>query len=414
MSTPHTVVGIDVGTTKVCALIGEVAEGGTLQIVGVGVAPSRGLRKGNVVNMSETITAISAAVERAERISGYEIGRAFVSLAGEHVSAINSRGVVAVTRGDHAIDQEDVDRALAGAQAVALPHNRQVIHIIPRGYTLDGQEGVHSPTGMYGFKLEVEAHIITASSASVQNLTQCLRGAGVEVDEFVINPLASGEAVLSASERDMGVVVADIGGGTTDIGIFIDGTVWHTAVLAVGGNQVTNDIAMGLRLPFDVAEAAKIEHGHAQPDAVPPNASFQVKAFGDEAGLHPFSRRELAYIISARVEEIFELILQEIKRSGYDGLLPAGVVLCGGTSLLPGIRELGREVLGLPVRVAAPGDLSGLTDTLASPAFATSVGLLRWGLREDGGALQPRERQRAERGPWGNRFKSLFKALLPG
>jgi|DewCreStandDraft_5_1066085.scaffolds.fasta_scaffold00485_5 cell division protein FtsA len=413
MSTPHTLVGIDVGTTKVCALIGEVGEGGALQIVGVGVSPSRGLRKGNVVNVAETIAAIAAAVERAERISGYEIGRAYVSLAGEHVSALNSRGVVAITRSDHAIDQEHVERALADAQAIAIPHNRQVIHIIPRGYTLDGQEGVHSPTGMYGFKLEVEAHIITASAASVQNLAQCVRGAGVEVDEFVINPLASGEAVLSPSERNMGVVLADIGGGTTDIGIFIDGTLWHTAILPVGGNQVTNDIAMGLRLPFDTAEAIKIEHGHALPDAVPSGATFSVKAFGDN-GAQTISRRDLAVIISARVEEIFELILREIKRSGYDSMLPAGVVLCGGTSLLPGIRELGREVLGLPVRIATPGDLSGLTDTLSSPAYATSVGLLRWGMREDTLVLRPHERERVRRGLFSNRIKGVLKALLPG
>lgn len=413
MSTPHTLVGIDVGTTKVCALIGEVGEGGALQIVGVGVSPSRGLRKGNVVNVAETIAAIAAAVERAERISGYEIGRAYVSLAGEHVSALNSRGVVAITRSDHAIDQEHVERALADAQAIAIPHNRQVIHIIPRGYTLDGQEGVHSPTGMYGFKLEVEAHIITASAASVQNLAQCVRGAGVEVDEFVINPLASGEAVLSPSERNMGVVLADIGGGTTDIGIFIDGTLWHTAILPVGGNQVTNDIAMGLRLPFDTAEAIKIEHGHALPDAVPSSATFSVKAFGDN-GAQTISRRDLAVIISARVEEIFELILREIKRSGYDSMLPAGVVLCGGTSLLPGIRELGREVLGLPVRIATPGDLSGLTDTLSSPAYATSVGLLRWGMREDTLVLRPHERERVRRSLFSNRIKGVLKALLPG
>lgn len=413
MSIPHTLVGIDVGTTKVCALIGEVGEGGTLQIVGVGVSPSRGLRKGNVVNVPETTAAIAAAVERAERISGYEIGRAYVSLAGEHISALNSRGVVAITRSDHAIDQEHVERALADAQAIAIPHNREVIHIIPRGYTLDGQEGVHSPMGMYGFKLEVEAHIITASAASVQNLAQCVRGAGVEVDAFVINPLASGEAVLSSSERDLGVVLADIGGGTTDIGIFIDGTLWHTAILPIGGNQVTHDIAMLLRLPFDTAEAIKIEHGHALPEAVPAEATFSAKAFGDN-GAQTISRRDLAAIISARVEDIFELILREIKRSGYDNMLPAGVVLCGGTSLLPGIRELGREVLGLPVRIATPGDLSGLTDTLSSPAYATSVGLLRWGLREDAVALRPHERERVRRSLFSNRIKGVLKALLPG
>jgi cell division protein FtsA len=246
----------------------------------------------------------------------------------------------------------------------------------------------------------------------VQNLTHCVRGAGVEVDEFVINPLASGEAVLTPSERDMGVVLADIGGGTTDIGIFMNGTVWHTSVLAVGGNQVTNDVAMGLRLPFDTAEAVKIEHGHAIPDAVPANAAFNVKAFGD-GGVQTMSRRELALIISARVEEIFELLLQEIKRSGYDSMLPAGVILCGGTSLLPGMRDLGREILGLPVRIATPDNLSGLTDTLSSPAYATSVGLLRWGMREDG-ALRPQERDRVRRSPFGNRVKGMFKALLPG
>lgn len=404
----RTIVGIDVGTTKVCTLVGEVGDDESLRIVGVGIVPARGVRKGVIVNVAEATQAIRASVEKAERISGYDIERAHVSLAGAHVSSLNSRGVIAVQRGERGITQEDVDRALEAARAIAIPHDREVVHVIPRGYVVDGQEGIRDPIGMVGFRLEVEAHIITGAISSVQNLIKCVEDAGVGVDELVLDPLASGEAVLSETEREMGVVLVDIGGGTTDIAVFIEGSIWHTTILAVGGNHLTNDIAVVMRMPNAAAEEAKIQQGHACPETIDPAEAFQVTAFGDSTPAR-VSRRELAQVIEARVEEILSLVMQEIKRSGYDGLLPAGVVLCGGTAQLRGIRELGRRVLKLPVRVGGPGDLQGLTDAIMSPAFATSVGLICWGQRQS--AVLARA---PHRGPGASaRFLGWFKALLP-
>ena len=404
----RTIVGIDVGTTKVCTLVGEVSEDESLRIVGVGTVPSRGIRKGVIVNVAEATQAIRASVEKAERVSGYEIQRAHVSLAGAHVTSMNSRGVIAVQHGERGISPEEVDRAMEAARAIAIPHDREVVHIIPRGYTVDGQEGIRDPVGMVGFRLEVEAHIITGAVSSIHNLMRCVEDAGVGVDELVLDPLASGEAVLSDTERDMGVVLVDIGGGTTDIAVFIEGSIWHTTVLAVGGQHLTNDIAVCIRMPTAAAEETKIAYGHACPDTLDPTEMIQVNAFGDNIA-SKVSRREMAQVIEARVEEILSLVMQEIKRSGYDGLLPAGVVLCGGTAQLRGIRELARQVLKLPVRVGGPGELQGLTDMIMSPAFATSVGLLRWGLRQGAVSLRaPR------RGPnIGGRFANWFKALLP-
>ena len=404
----QTIVGIDVGTTKVCTLVGEIGDDDIIRVVGVGTVPSRGVRKGVIVNVNEATQAIQASVEKAERISGYDIERAHVSLAGAHVTSLNSRGVVAVQRGERGITPEDVDRALDAARAIAIPHYREVVHIVPRGYTVDGQEGIRDPVGMVGFRLEVEAHIITGAVSSIHNLIKCVEDAGVGVDELVLDPLASGEAVLADTEREMGVVLVDIGGGTTDIAVFIEGSIWHTTILAVGGNHLTNDIAVVMKMPNAAAEEAKIQFGHAFSEAVDPAEMIQVTTFGDNVPTR-VSRREMAQVIEARVEEIFSLVMQEIKRSGYDGLLPAGIVLTGGTAQLRGIRELGRQVLKLPVRVGGPSDLLGLTDSIMSPAFATSVGLIRWGQRQ--GALGP---SAAQHGPGvGQRFTDWFRALLP-
>lgn len=378
----RTIVGIDVGTTKICTLVGEVDEARGLRIVGVGVTPARGIRKGVVVNVQEATQAIAASIEKAERISGYTIESAYVGLAGAHVSAINSRGVVAINRGERGIQPGDIQRALDAARAVPIPHNREILHVIPRSYTVDGDQGVRDPLGMQAYRLEVESHIVTGATSSIHNLVKCVQATGVGIDALVLEPLASGEAVLTDVEREMGVVLADIGGGTTDIAIFIEGSIWHTAVLPTGGEHITNDIAIGLRTPFTTAEEIKIKYGNACPVSVNPNESLDVTTFG-EGERQSIPRQFLSQIIEARVEEIFDLILQEIKRSGYDGLLPAGVVLCGGTADLAGIRDFAREMLNLPVRVGAPQGLQGLVDILGSPAYATSTGLLQWGLRHD-------------------------------
>jgi len=410
------VVGIDVGTTKVCTLLGRREEE-AIRILGVGIEPSDGIRKGVIVDLAAASKAIVHSVQKAEQTSGVEITSALVSLAGSHVASINSRGVVGVA-GD-VIDEYDIARALDAARAVAIPHNREIIHIIQRGFTVDGQDGITTPIGMHGFRLEVEAHIITAAAATSENLRQCVGAAGVEVIQFVLNPLASGEVVLTDTERQMGVAVCDIGGGTTDLAIYVEGNIWHTMVLAVGGNHITADIAHGLRLPIPQAEEIKKQHGFALKSGVGSEEHFTVRPFGEEQPAQ-INRQELAHIIEARVEEIFLLTIQEIKRSGYDGLLPAGLVLTGGTSNLPGIRQLASQVMGLPVRTAKPEKLVGMVDKLSSPAYSTSVGLLHWAAAMQDEELQP-ARSRVRRRPKGdNRMtvnmepvKELFKRLLP-
>ena len=408
------VVGIDVGTTKVCTLIGRVEEE-AIRILGVGIEPSEGIRKGVIVDLAAASQAIVRSVEKAEQTSGVEITAALVSLAGAHVASINSRGVVGVS-GD-VINEYDIARALDAARAIAIPHNREIIHIIQRGFVVDGQDGINVPIGMHGFRLEVEAHIITAAAATAENLRQCVGAAGVEVLQFVLNPLASGDVVLTDSERQMGVAVCDIGGGTTDLAIYVDGNIWHTMVLAVGGNHITADIAHGLRLPIPQAEEVKIEYGYALKSGVGSEEYFTVRPFGEEQPAQ-INRQEMAHIIEARVEEIFLLSLQEIKRSGYDGLLPAGMVLTGGTSSLPGIRQLANQVLGLAVRTAKPENLVGLVDKLSSPAYSTSVGLLQWAAAMQDEKM-PSARDRPRHRPKGvsrmniEPIKDWFKRLLP-
>lgn len=405
----RTIVGIDVGSSKVCTLVSEVNdEEEGFCVIGVGLAPSRGVRKGVVVNVADTTADIVASVERAERTSGYEIERAYVGLSGTHVSSLNSRGVVGISRREHGIALEDVDRVLDAARAIAVPHNQEVVHVIPRGYIVDGQGGVRDPVGIHGFRLEVEAHIVTGSSPAIQNLVKCVEGAGVEVDELVLAGIAAGDAVLTNTEREMGVVLADIGADTADIAIFIDGTVWHTVTLGMGGKYITGDISIGLRLPPAAAEQVKIQHGHACASQVSPDARFTVSPFGGETS-QVIPRWKLAQIIEARAEEILSMIQQEIKRSGYDGLLPAGVVLCGGTAQLSGIQELGRDILGLPVRVGAPQELHGLVDLVSNPAHAVGAGLIGWGMMVD---TRPRLRKT---GPGvGRRFLNWLRVFLPG
>lgn len=410
------VVGIDVGTTKVCTLVGRVEDVRTMRILGVGIEPSVGIRKGIIVDLSAASQAIKRSVEKAEHTSGLEITTGLVSLAGAHVSSVNSRGAAGVPGG--IIDAVDLARALEQAQAVAIPHDREIIHVIQRGISVDGQEGVKTPIGMHGFKLEVETHIITAATATIDNLRQCVSEAGVEIQQFVLNPLASGEVVLTEQEREIGVAVCDIGGGTTDLAIYVNGDVWHTMVLAVGGNHITQDIAHGLRLAPTQAEEVKKQQGYAVKSDLVGDEYFMIRPFGEDKDVR-ISRQDLAHIIEARVAETFILILQEIKRSGYDGLLPAGMVLTGGTSALPGIKNVAMNVLGMPVRTAQPEHLTGLVDRLNSPAYSTSVGLLRWALTMHEHEVAITSRARRRRRPKGDKnmdfeaVKNWMKRLLP-
>ncbi|MEW6284641.1 MAG: cell division protein FtsA [Chloroflexota bacterium] len=406
------IVGIDVGTTKVCTLVGRVEDDKSIRILGVGIEPSDGIRKGVIVDLAAASQAITRSVKKAESTSGMEITSALVSIAGAHVSSVNSRGAAAVN--GNVIEQYDIERALEQAQAVAIPYDREIIHVIQRGFSVDGQDGIRNPKGMHGYRLEVEAHIITASAASVDNLRQCVGAAGVEVQQFVLNPLASAETVLTEQERQMGVAVCDIGGGTTDLAIYVNGDVWHTMVLAVGGNHVTQDIAHGLRLPLAQAEDVKKQQGHAVRAEVGAEEYFSIRPFGEERPVQ-INRKELAEIIEARVEEIFALTLQEIKRSGYDGLLPAGMVLTGGASALPGIKRLASRVLNMPVRTAQPENLLGLVDRLNSPAYSTSVGLLRWlmSMQEQDLGIGRERRLKGERRVGLNFVKKIIGRILP-
>jgi cell division protein FtsA len=408
------VVGIDIGTTKVCTLVGEVRDT-DIYVLGLGIEPSHGMRKGMVTDVNALTAAISSSVHKAERSSGYEIGRAFVSIAGGHIESINSSGAAGVS-GQRGVQVADLERAMDAARAVSLPHGREVLHVIPRNYSLDGQTGLRSPLGMLGFRLEVEAHIITASSASIHNLERCVEAAGVAVDRFILNPLASGDVILTDEERESGVMVVDVGGGTTDLAMFIDGAVWHTAVIAVGGQLITNDTAHGLHLPFELAEAVKLEYGHADPKAVSSLEAFPIQPFGEELP-SKVQRADLAHIIHARVAEIFELVLKEAKRSGYDGLLKAGIVLTGGSSLLPGIKTVASEVLRMPVRVAQPENLTGMAEALKNPSYSTSVGLLKLGLimdLEDDRRLSLRQNGSDRHGPnIGRIFRRAIDRLLP-
>ena len=372
-------VGIDVGTSKVCALIGEVSRDGTLTIVGKGVVPASGLKKAVVVNIDQTVRSISGAVDHSERLSGYQIDRAFVGVGGQNVESQNSRGAVAVTGHQREVTREDIDRALEVARAVSIPSSREVLHVLPRGFIVDGQEGVKDPLGMSAVRLEIETHIVTASATAVRNLAKCVQHADVKIDELVANSLASAEAVLSDTEREIGVAVADIGAGTIDLALFLDGSPFKTVVLPVGGNNVTNDIAIGLKTSLQVAEELKIEHGSCDLSTVVGDESISVSMLGEAAG-RTVSRLDVCRIIESRMREIFEMVAAEISAAG-EGLLPAGLVLTGGAAQLAGAAALGREILNMPVRVAGPTDVAGLTDNIMNPAYSTAIGLLYWGAK---------------------------------
>ncbi|HEY7591368.1 MAG TPA: cell division protein FtsA [Candidatus Limnocylindrales bacterium] len=369
-------VGIDVGTTKVCALIGEVSRDGRLTIMGHGTVPASGLKKGVVVNIDQTVRSIADAVERAERLSGWKIDRAFVGVGGQHVESLNSTGQVAVSAHHREVTREDVNRAIEVARAVQIPSNREVLHVERRGFIVDGQEGVKDPIGMSALRLEVETHIVTASGTAVQNLSKCVAHAGVKIDELVAASLASAEAVLTDMEKELGVAVADVGAGTIDLALFTDGSPFHTAVLPIGGNNVTNDVAIGLKTSLPVAEELKVRHGTCDLRAVGGDEEISVAVLGEDAG-RTVSRREVCEIIEARMRETFELLRNEMRSA--PGMLPAGIILTGGAAQLAGVAELGREVLGMPVRIAGPSGIGGLVDTLLTPAYSTSVGLLQWG-----------------------------------
>jgi len=382
MAKERIVVGIDVGTTKVCALIGEIAAEDQIEVIGVGVAPSRGLRKGIVVNADE-------AAESIEQQSGFKIVSAYVGIAGAHIQSVNSRGVVAVRRPDKLITQEDVTRVLEAARLITIPPDREIIHIIARHFIVDGQEGVRNPVGMLGHRVEVEANIVTGALTSIHNLTRCVERLGISVDELVLQPLAAGEASLTEAEREVGVIVVDIGGGTTDVAVFTDGAIAHAASLPVGGNHLSNDLAIGLRLTFPAAEEIKLRHGAAVSAAVTDARPVEVGA--GKSDVKTVSRRMVAEILEARLAETFDLVVDSVKKAGFEPAMPAGVVLTGGTAQLDGIRRLAAEIFDAPVRIGTPNGAIGLVDQVRTPPFSASLGLLKYGYDQlyQGGQTPP-------------------------
>ena len=374
------IAAIDVGTTKVCTVMADIDRSGMLRTVGVGVVPSAGLQKGMVVNVNEAKESIRESVRVAEQVAGYRLESAYVGITGRHITSVNNHGVVAITRNDMLVRPDDMRRVLQTTRNIKVPSDQRLLHVIPRNYIIDGQQGVKNPVGMHGFRLDLEAHIITAAIASVQNLTKCIRGVGVEIEDLVLEPLASAEAILTDEEKEKGVVVADIGGGTTDIAIFKDNTIYHTAVLPVAGYQITRDISIGLGLSFELAEEMKKRYGNVNP-------VYKDKGESDRAlttNGHNISYNDLSEIIRVRVEELISLIVLELPQNDYANFALSGIVLTGGSANLPGIAELGHDLTRLPVRVGVPVNLYGVSDSLLDPAYATSIGLLLWKRRNRG------------------------------
>ncbi|HXX73540.1 MAG TPA: cell division protein FtsA [Nitrospiraceae bacterium] len=367
-------VGLDIGTTKIFAIVSEVTEDGALNIIGVGSSPSRGLRKGVVVDIESTVESIKKAVEEAELMAAVQINSVYTGIAGSHISAENCKGVVALKKSE--VTRDDIQRAVESARTLAVvPHERRILHVLPREFMVDGQEGVREPLGLSGNRLEVNVHVITGAVTSAQNIIKSVNRAGLDVVDIVLQPLASSEAVLGQEERDLGVAMVDLGGGTTDLAIFLEGSIRHSAVLPIGGQNLTKDLAIGLLTSQTEAEKIKIHHGVARTELVQAHQSVEVPSVGDRPP-RTFSRRDIAEILEPRVEEMFELVRREIARAGYEGILGAGVVITGGTSLLEGMPDAAEHVLNLPARRGVPTGVGGLRDIVSNPMHATGVGLL--------------------------------------
>lgn len=404
-------VALDVGTSKVVVLVGEVTNDGALDIIGKGTMPTTGVRKGLVNNIDQTVTSIHGAIEGAERLSGLRLEAAFVGVGGDHLESLNSRGTVAVSGAHREITREDIERATEVARAVTIPSNREVLHVLPRDFTVDGQEGVKDPEGMSAVRLEVTTHIVHGGATALQNLTKCVRQAGVRPDELVVSAIASGEAVLTETERELGVAVADIGAGTTDLALYSEGSPFHTSVIPLGGVNVTNDIAIGLRTNLTSAEQLKMQFGSRDARSAPDDAEAPVEII-DDGVARPARKSEVTEIIDARMRELFEKIGEEISENATAHRLPAGLVLTGGAARLANAAELARDVLDVPVRVAAPEGVGGLTDHLLEPQYATAIGLLEWAARvvttEDLQRYEPPPRTQS----W-DRLRDAVRRLFP-
>ena len=372
----HVLVGLDIGTTKICALAAEAGGGDPLAIVGFGQARSEGIRKGVVVNIEKTVRSIQQAVRECELMCGTQIKEVYAGIAGHHIQGINSHGMVTV-QNNRTVSEEDIRRVIEAAQAINIPNDREVLHILPQDFIVDDQDGVQNPLGMSGIRLEVDVHIVTCSATSGQNIVKCCNLAGLDVADVVLEPLASAQAVLSQDERELGVVLVDIGGGTTDIAIYSAGSIVHTSVLALGGNHLTNDIAIGLSTPLGEAESLKHKHGVAMTTLVEPDEMIQVPSVGGRRS-RTLDKKVIAEIIEPRFREVYELVSREIDKSGYRNVIASGVVITGGSSIMPGADDLAADILQFPVRVGFPENITGLNEITYSPMHATGVGLLRY------------------------------------
>jgi cell division protein FtsA len=379
-------VGLDIGTSKVVAIVGEVSADNEVEVVGLGSHPSRGLKKGVVVNIESTVQSIQRAIEEAELMAGCEIHSVYAGIAGGHIRSLNSHGIVAIR--DSEVSSTDVDRVIDAARAVAIPADQKILHILPQEFVIDGQEGIREPIGMSGVRLEARVHMVTGAVSAAQNIVKCVRRCGLEVDDVILQQLASSHSVLTEDEKELGVCLCDIGGGTTDIAVFVQGAIHHSAVIPIAGDQVTNDIAVALRTPTHHAEDIKIRFACALTQLANPEETIEVPSVGDRPPRR-LIRQTLAEVVEPRYEELFNLVATELKRSGFEEMIAAGVVLTGGGAKMEGVIDLAEEVFHMPVRLGTPQYVAGLVDVVRNPIYATGVGLLLFGNQNGAGTHQP-------------------------
>ena len=400
------IVGLDIGTSKVVAIVGQSSADGTMEIVGIGSQPSRGMKKGVVVDIEATVRSIQRAVEEAELMAGCHIHTVYAGIAGSHVRSLNSHGIVAIR--DREVAQADIDRVIDAAQAVAIPADQKTLHVLPQEYVVDNQEGVREPIGMSGVRLEAKVHLVTCAVNAAQNIEKCVRRCNLEVDDIILEQLASAHAVLTEDERELGVCIVDIGGGTTDIAIFTEGAIRHTANIPIAGDQVTNDIAMALRTPKQHADEIKIKYACALSQLAGADETIKVPSVGDRPP-RTLSRQNLAEVVEPRYDELFTLIQAELRRSGFEDLIPGGIVLTGGSSKIEGAVDLAEEIFHMPVRLGSPQGISGLIDVVKNPIYSTAVGLLLYGQRMEKDGTSARALAGGGEVNWVERFKNWFK-----
>ena len=399
------IVGLDIGTSKVVAIVGEISPNKEIEIIGLGSSRSRGLKKGVVVNIESTVHTIQRAIEEAELMAGCEIHSVYTGIAGSHIRSLNSHGIVAIR--DNEVSVSDVDRVIDAARAVAIPADQKILHILPQEFIIDSQEGIKEPIGMSGVRLEAKVHMVTGSVSSAQNIVKCVRRCGLEVDDIILEQLASSNAVLTEDEKELGVCLIDVGGGTTDIAVFTEGSIHHTAVIPIAGDQVTNDIAVALRTPTQYAEDIKVRYACALTQLANPEETIEVPSVGDRPARR-LARQTLAEVVEPRYEELFTLVQAELRRSGYEDLIAAGIVLTGGSSKMEGVIELAEEIFHMPVRIGIPQYVSGLSDVVKNPIYSTGVGLLLFGQRQMNEAMPGMHLNGSVKGVW-ERMKHWFQ-----